>query len=447
MPRSDRGLILNAFLMVPGHHAAAWRHPASAPERTLDLDYYADIARTAERATIDSLFLADGLSAGRRSGARGGLEPLTLLSALAAVTERIGLIATASTTFTDPYTLARAFASLDHISGGRAGWNIVTSADTEAAANFGRDPVAHDARYRRAHEYLEVATGLWDSWEDDARVLDKASGTAVDGDKVHELNHVGAEFQVRGPLNTPRPPQGYPLLVQAGSSEDGKEFAARWAEAIFTAQQTIEDAQAFYADVKRRVVEAGRDPATVKVLPGLSPFIGSTEAEATALQEQLDDLAVPDNGAATQVWRQLGTVDLSQFPLDEPVPLHLLPDETDVQGNRSRFALIVSLARRERLTVRQLLRRLAGARGHFTFAGTPEQVADLIETWFTHGAADGFNIMPPLYPSQFEIFLEHVVPILQRRGLFHTEYAGRTLREHYGLPRPANQFARPRQLV
>ncbi|GAA1762200.1 LLM class flavin-dependent oxidoreductase [Luedemannella helvata] len=443
----DRDLILNAFLMVPGHHAAAWRHPLSTPERTLDLDYYAGIARTAEAAKIDSLFLADGLSSGRRGGARGGLEPLTLLSSLAAVTERIGLIATASTTFNDPYNLARAFASLDHLSGGRAGWNIVTSADTEAAANFSREAVAHEARYRRAHEFLEVATGLWDSWEDDARILDKAAGRPVDGDKVHELNHVGAHFQVRGPLNAPRPPQGHPLLVQAGSSEDGKDFAAHWAEAIFTAQQTIEDARAFYADVKARVAAAGRDPDAVKILPGLSPFIGSTEAEAHAVQSELDDLAVPTDGVPTQVWRQLGTVDLTQFPLDEPVPLHLLPDETDVQGNRSRFALIVSLARRERLTVRQLLRRLAGARGHFTFAGTPEQVADLIEDWFTHGAADGFNIMPPLYPSQFEIFLEHVVPILQRRGLFHTEYRGRTLREHYGLDRPANRFARPRELA
>ncbi len=442
---SQRQLVLNAFVMVPGHHAAAWRHPLSTPERNLDLDYYAGIARAAERATIDSLFLADGLSGGRRRNARGGLEPLTLLSALAAVTERIGLIATASTTWTDPYTLARAFASLDHLSKGRAGWNIVTSADTEAAANFSRQAVPHDARYRRAREYLQVATGLWDSWEDGARILDKESGQAVDGDRVHELDHVGEHFQVRGPLNSPRSPQGWPLLVQAGSSEDGKDFAAQWAEAIFTAQLTLRDAQEFYADVKARVTAAGRDPEQVLVLPGLSPFIGSTEAEARALQDELDDLAVPQDGAATQVWRQLGDIDLTQFPLDGPVPFHLLPKETEVQGNRSRFALIVELARREELTIRQLLRRLAGARGHFTFAGTPEQVADLIEEWFTHGAADGFNIMPPLYPSQFEVFTEQVVPILQRRGLFHTEYRGTTLREHYGLPRPANQFARTPQ--
>jgi alkanesulfonate monooxygenase SsuD/methylene tetrahydromethanopterin reductase-like flavin-dependent oxidoreductase (luciferase family) len=229
------------------------------------------------------------------------------------------------------------------------------------------------------------------------------------------------------------------VLVQAGSSTDGKDFAARWAEAIFTAQQTLPDAQAFYADVKTRVAAAGRDPDGVKVLPGLCAFIGSTPQRARAIRDELDDLAVPAQGGS-QVWRELGGVDLSGFPIDGPVPFDLLPDETEVQGNRSRFALIVALARRENLTIRQLLRRLAGARGHYTFAGTPEQVADLMETWFTAGAADGFNIMPPLYPSQFEVFVDQVLPILRRRGLFHTEYTGTTLREHYGLSRPANQF-------
>jgi FMN-dependent oxidoreductase (nitrilotriacetate monooxygenase family) len=302
--------------------------------------------------------------------------------------------------------------------------------------------VSHADRYVRAHEFLDVVTAVWDSWEDDARVLDKANGVRYDGEKVHEINHLGREFRVRGPLSSPRSPQGWPVLVQAGSSDDGQGFAARWGEAIFTAQQTIEDAQAFYSGLKARVVAAGRDPSAVKVLPGLSAAIGSTETEARRVQAELDDIAVPPTGPVPI--RGSNGVDLSMFPLDEPLPIHLMPEESEVQGNRSRFALIVGIARRENLTVRQILRRLAGARGHYTMAGTPEQVADLIETWFKNGAADGFNIMPPLYPSQFEVFVDEVVPILQRRGLFHTEYEGSTLREHYGLDRPVSRYAASR---
>ena len=435
---SSSQLILNAFVSPVGHHFAAWRHPISQPERVLDVDYFVDIARTAERGKLQSLFLADALG-----GNNGGLEPITLLSALASRTQHVGLIATASTTFSDPFNLARAFASLDHISKGRAGWNIVTTASLEAAANFSMEGMGHAGRYVRAQEFLEVATALWDSWEDDVELLDKAAGKRIDAARVHQIDHAGAAFRVQGPLNTPRPPQGWPVLVQAGSSDDGMAFAARWAEAIFTAQQTIEDAQAFYADIKSRVAAAGRDPDAVKVLPGLSAYVGATEAEALELQAELDDFAVPRTGPVPL--RGSNGVDLSSFPLDEPLPLDRLPDESTWEGNRSRFALIVGIARREGLTVRQILRRLAGARGHYVFAGTADQVADLIETWFREGAADGFNIMPPLYPSQFEAFVDQVVPLLQRRGLFHTDYEGATLRESYGLPRPVSRFALARE--
>jgi FMN-dependent oxidoreductase (nitrilotriacetate monooxygenase family) len=376
-------------------------------------------------------------------GGRGTLEPLTLLAALAASTERIGLIATASTTYTEPYNLARTFASLDHLSRGRVGWNIVTSSSADAAANFGADEVPHDRRYQRADEFLEVVTQLWDSWEDDARVLDKATGVALAADRVHTIGYVGQELRVRGPLNVPRPPQGQPVLVQAGSSPAGRTFAARWAEVVFTAAQTLPDAQGFYADIRARVAAIGREPDLVKVLPGISPFLGSTEVEARGFQDQLDEIAVPTDTVDTQVWPQLGGLDLSRYAMDAPVPLHLLPDAEQVQGNRSRFSLIVNLAQREHLTLRQLLRRLAGARGHLTVAGTPVQVADLMQQWHTHRAADGFNVMPPLFPDQFDAFVDEVVPILRQRGLFRPRYPGSTLREYYGLPRPANRHAQP----
>jgi FMN-dependent oxidoreductase (nitrilotriacetate monooxygenase family) len=311
---------------------------------------------------LQSVFIADSPGGGRDvAGWNGGLEPLTLLSALAAVTDRIGLIGTATTTFTDPYNLARAFASLDHISRGRAGWNIVTSANVEAAANFSTEPQSHEARYVRATEFVEVVTALWDSWEDDAQIYDQAAGRRFDLDKVHAIDHVGPAYRVRGPLNSPRMPQGWPLLVQAGSSDDGKAFAARFAEAIFTAQQSFEDARAFYAEVKARAAAFGRDPTLIKILPGLCAFVGSTTAEARRVQAELDDLAVPPRGPLGDGLLAFGGIDLSGFPPDEPVPLHLLPEEAEMQGPRSRFALIVALIRREHLTTRQLLRRLAGA--------------------------------------------------------------------------------------
>ncbi|MFF5008117.1 LLM class flavin-dependent oxidoreductase [Streptomyces phaeochromogenes] len=427
--------------MNTGHHEASWRLPESDPYAHVELGHYVQLARIAERGTFDSLFLADGPQLWGNLAQRpaGALEPLTLLTALATATEHIGLIATASTSYNSPYNLARKFASLDIISGGRAGWNIVTTAGAEAARNFGLDAEpAHAERYARAAEFLDVALKLWDSWEDDAIVADKAAGVWGDDTRVHPARHKGRYFSVEGALNVPRTPQGYPLLVQAGSSEDGKEFAARYAEAVFTAQQTIEDAQAFYADLKSRTTAAGRDPGHIKVLPGIVPVIGSTETEALAAEQVLEDHIVYAHGVGRlEALLQLppGTLELdAELPSD-------LPPESVIEGAKSRYTLVVELARRERLTVRQLIGRLGGGRGHLTFAGTPEQVADAIEQWFTHGAADGFNIMPAVLPSGLDAFVDHVVPLLRARGLLREEYGPRqTLRERYGLPRPANQY-------
>ncbi|OIJ87183.1 monooxygenase [Streptomyces sp. MUSC 14] len=441
---TDRKLHLNAFLMNTGHHEASWRLPESDPYAHVDLRHHVRLAQAAERGTFDSLFLADGpqLWGDLAQRPAGALEPLTLLTALATATEHIGLIATASTSYNSPYNLARKFASLDIISGGRAGWNIVTTAGAEAARNFGLDAEpAHAERYARAAEFLDVALKLWDSWEDDAIVADKAAGVWGDDSKIHPPAHQGPYFSVAGALNVPRSPQGYPLLVQAGSSEDGKAFAARYAEAVFTAQQTLADAQAFYADLKSRTEQAGRDPGHLKVLPGIVPVLGSTEAEARAAERLLEDHIVYDHGVARL--ERLLQLPSGALRLDGSLPADL-PPESAIEGARSRYTLVVELARRERLTVRQLIGRLGGGRGHLTFAGTPEQVADRIGTWFTQGAADGFNIMPPVLPSGLDAFVEHVVPILRARGLFRGEYGPRqTLRERYGLPRPANQYLTP----
>lgn len=434
----ERQLHLNAFLMSTGHHEASWRLAESNPLAATDVAHFVNLAKIAERGTFDSLFLADSPQLNGDVGRRplGVLEPLILLTALAGATKRIGLIATASTSYNSPYNLARRFASLDHVSGGRAGWNIVTTATAEAARNFGLDDLPeHGARYARATEFVDVAQKLWDSWEDDTIVADKGNGVWGDRAKVHPAAHRGDHFSVQGALNIPRSPQGYPLLVQAGSSEDGKALAARYAEAIFTAQQTHSEARAFYSDIKSRALAFGRDPDTVKVLPGIVPVIGSTEAEAEAKDRELDEAIVP-----VYAHRQLADtlkVPIEHLDLDKQLPVDLLPEDA-IEGAKSRYTLIVELAWREHLTVRQLIGRLGGGRGHRTFTGTPEQVADTIEQWFRSGTADGFNIMPPVLPSGLELFVDHVVPILRARGLFRTEYTATTLRGHYGLARPAN---------
>ncbi|GIG21418.1 monooxygenase [Cellulomonas chitinilytica] len=438
-------LHLNAFLMSSGHHEASWRLPESDPSSvSTNIAFLQQLALTAERGRLDSIFFADGPAQGRDVGRRpsGTLEPTVVLAAIAAVTSRIGLIATASTTYNDPYNLARRFASVDHISGGRAGWNIVTTAFGEAARNFGlADQPSHRERYERAAEFLEVSLKLWDSWEADAEVGDKAAGVWGDSSKVHAIGHVGEHFSVAGALTTPRSPQGRPLLVQAGSSEDGKDFAAQYAEAVFTAQQTLADAQEFYADLKRRAVEWGRDPATVLVLPGIVPVIGATEAEAREKEDELDRLIKPEY-ARVELAKTL-RVHPDDLPLDRELPADL-PSEDEIEGAKSRYTLVVNLARREHLTVRQLIGRLGGGRGHRTFSGTAEQVADAIQDWYDHGAADGFNIMPAVLPSGLDDFVDQVVPILVDRGLFRTEYTGTTLREHYGLAVPENRWTAAR---
>lgn len=440
MTDASRTLHLNAFLMGVGHHEAAWRHPRTDARRVLDVRHFQELAQIAERGRLDSVFFADGLAVGPRieHNTQAVFEPITLLTAMAVVTRHVGLVATASTGYNEPYNLARKFASLDHISGGRAGWNIVTSGGADEARNFGFDDTPdHAGRYDRAAEFVEVATALWDSWEDDAIELDAAAGRFADPAKVHAIGHAGKRFAVRGPLNTPRSPQGRPVLVQAGSSESGKEFAAKYAEAVFTAQRTLAEGQAFYQDLKSRVVKAGRDPQSLKILPGLVPFIADTEAEARELEQEFTDLISPAY-SLRQLSRMLG-VDLTEHSLDAPLPA--LPPIDRIQGNKSRYELVKNLAETENLTVRELIGKLGGGRGHRTFAGTPQQIADEIELWFVGGAADGFNVMPPYLPGELEEFTARVVPILQERGLFRTEYTGTTLREHYGLERPRSRFA------
>ncbi|MFI6774424.1 LLM class flavin-dependent oxidoreductase [Nocardia sp. NPDC050412] len=434
---------LNAFLMGVGHHEAAWRHPRTEERRVLDVRHFQELGRIAERGKLDSVFFADGLAVGPRikRNTLAVFEPVTLLAAVATATERVGLIATASTTYNEPFNLARKFASLDHISSGRAGWNIVTSGNEDEAFNFGFDAIPeHARRYERAQEFVDVTVRLWDSWESSAIVLDPEEGIFADPDKVHTIDYISDRFRVRGPLNSPRSPQGRPLLVQAGSSESGKDFAARYAEAVFTAQRSLAEGQAFYRDLKARLPKYGRSADELKVLPGLVPFIADTREEALALEQEFTDLISPDY-ALRQLSALLG-VDLTEHALDAPLPP--LPAESEIEGGKSRFTLVKELAERENLTVRQLIGKLGGGRGHRTFAGTPTDIADELQSWFENGAADGFNIMPPYLPGGLEDFVDRVVPILQERGLFRTDYTATTLRGHYGLAPVDSQFAQVR---
>jgi FMN-dependent oxidoreductase (nitrilotriacetate monooxygenase family) len=437
-----RQIHLNLFIHSRGHHEASWRHPAASPRSLFDIRYYQELAQKAEAGLFDSIFFADQLALQDdiAHGPRTGLEPLTVLSALAVSTHRIGLISTASTTYTEPFNLARQFASLDHISRGRIGWNIVTSWSTLSARNYGGSGLlSHAERYARAEEFMTVVQGLWDSWADDALLDDRSSGRYAKPDRIRPLNHEGAYYQVAGPLNLPRCPQGRPVLVQAGSSDQGRGFAARYAEAIFTAQLEKRTAQDFYADLKSRVVAAGRGVDQALILPGLSPLIASSEAEAQRLSEELGELANPEAGRQRLSGR-FGGYDFSHLPLDKPLEPEDFPDPSTVEAARSRTEVILAFVRREKPTLRQLLAMLAGARGHYTLAGTPEQVADLMVDWFNDGAADGFNVMPPVLPAMLEVFIAEVIPLLQRRGLFRTAYEGETLRAHYGLAEPASQF-------
>lgn len=434
-------LILNAFLMSNGHHEAAWRLPESDAGANRDVVHFQRLAQVAERGRLDSVFFADSPSIMTHVARRPAeaLEPALLLAAMAVVTERIGLIATSSTTYEEPFNLARTFASLDVLSHGRAGWNAVTSADLKAAANFGlAEAPTHAARYARADEFLEVVLGLWDGWRDDAVVADKASGVFTRPERVRTLDHEGAHFSVRGPLNVGRSEQGHPVIVQAGSSGPGIALAAKYAEAVFTAQPTVQEGRSFYAELKKAARRAGRNPDHVKVLPGLVPVLGGTESEARALERRLDELVVLDHPLA-QLAQDTG-IPVDELDLDAPLPDAINPASA-IEGNKTRYELTVALARREHLTVRELLLRLGSGRGHRAFVGTPEQVADTIEVWATSGAADGFNVMPAVLPSGLEAFVDHVVPILQQRGLFREDYSGTTLRDHYGLPVPGRADA------
>ncbi len=438
----SRRMHLNLFIHNRGHHEAAWRHPLASERSVYDIGHFVDLAQRAERGLFDSIFLADQLALPDdiNKGPRTGLEPVTVLAAVAMATERIGLIATASTTYTEPFNLARQFGSVDLISGGRAGWNIVTSWLATAAANFGKTaPLSHGERYERAEDYMQAVLGLWDSWAADALIDDRARGQYTRPDRIRPVAHSGPFHSVKGPLNLPRTPQGRPVLVQAGSSEAGRSFAARYAEAIFTAQLELSTAQAFHQDIKARVKAVGRDPAKVHVLPGLSPLIAGSEAEAERLAAELGELTDPEAGRK-RLSSRFGGHDFSQLPLDRPLSAADFPDPSTVEAARSRTEVVINMVERDGLTLRQLLARLAGARGHYTLAGTPEQVADLMQDWFENGAADGFNVMPPILPAQLDVFISEVVPILQRRGLFRTAYEGETLRTHYGLDEPLSQF-------
>ncbi|MBD2848465.1 LLM class flavin-dependent oxidoreductase [Paenibacillus sp. IB182496] len=435
--RQTRQMHLNVFLMGAGHHEAAWRLPGSRPLEVTRASYYLELLRTAERGKLDSLFLADSyaLPPTIQYKVLQSLEPFTLLSALAMGTSRIGLIGTASTTYSHPYHVARQFASLDHISEGRAAWNIVTSTNDATGYNFtGERLPEHGERYRRAEEFVEVVRRLWDSWEDEAVLADRERGIYADPARIHPIHHRGESFAVRGPLNLPRPPQGQPVRVQAGASEAGKAFAARLAEVVFTAQSSLADAQAFYTDVKSRLAQAGRTQDELKILPGFCPIIGDTEAEAKEREQELHRHIQLDYGV--QRLSNLFQADMSVYPLDEPVPVDWLAERAEVNGHRGRYALYVDLARRERLTMRELILRTASSRGHFAMAGTPAQIADEMERWWRQGGADGFNVMPPYLPDGLSDFVDKVVPELQSRGLFRSDYTGTTLREHYGLARP-----------
>ncbi|SAI41043.1 monooxygenase [Bordetella ansorpii] len=445
MTRSRRQFSLGAFLMQTGHHIAGWRHPDAQADAGTNFRHFAELAQLAEAAKFDAVFLADSsgvrstdLASLARTSRAAFFEPLTLLSALAAVTERIGLIATVSTSFHEPYNVARKFASLDQISGGRAGWNLVTSSSTAEAQNFNFEALPdHAQRYARAAEFHDVVRGLWDSWEDDSFPRDKGSGIHLDPAKLHVLDHHGQHFRVRGPLNVARSPQGHPVVVQAGASPAGRDLAARTAEVIFVAHQTFDEAREFYADIKGRLPAYGRHPDDVKIMPGIFPVVGRTQAEADEKFEQLQSLVDPVVGVAL-LSTVLGGVDLSGLDVDGPIP-----ELPETNGPKSRQNLLVEAARRDKLSIRQLYLHIAGARGHQQVVGTPASIADQLQQWFEEGGADGFNIMAPYFPGGLRDFIELVLPELRRRGLFRTEYEGRTLREHLGLQRPAWPYAAP----
>lgn len=444
MRQSGEQLRLGAFFNPTGHHVASWRHPDAQADAGVNFAHYCEIARTAERAKMDMVFIADNISVreahpdalARSAQYIANMEPITLVSALAAVTNQIGLVATASTSYNEPFHVARKFLSIDHISRGRVGWNLVTSGTVTDAYNFSRDEhYAHDVRYDRAREFARVVTGLWDSWEDDAFIRDKQSGKFLDPRKMHQLDHKGEWFSVRGPLNVPRSPQGWPVIVQAGGSPDMVRVAAEFAEVVFCAPLNLDQAKRFYAEIKGRLAAHGRSRESMKILPGLSPIIGRTAAEADEKQRHLDSLTHPI--VAKEILSfVLGGADLSRYSLDDPMPTI----EPTTTSGQSIINHVMDIARRGNLTLGETAQVVAGARGKFVVKGTPAHIADVMEEWFREEGCDGFNVMPPYLPGALDEFVTHVIPELQRRGLFRREYEGRTLREHLGLERPRSRY-------
>ncbi len=440
-------IALGAHFPSMGQHVAAWMHPDAQIDGGHNFRWFTRMAQAAERARFDFVFMAD--TVGTRDGDMRALsrwpqymahfEPISLLSATAAVTEHVGLVCTASTSYYEPYNVARLFGTLDHISEGRAGWNVVTTANAAASHNFSRDDHYDVAdRYKRAREFVEVVKGLWDSWEDDAFLRDRATGSYFDPAKLHRLDHDGRFFKVRGPLNLARPPQGHPVIAQAGASEDGMELAAETAEVVFQSKSRMQDAQAFYAEVKGRMGKYGRAPGELKMCAGLNVTVAPTEAEAREKFAYIQSLIHPDVGREL-VSVELGGADLSDLPLDGPIPWERIPTESVMSP--SRLAAMRALVARENLSLRQLYERYAGSRGSAQIIGTPTQVADMMQEWVEREACDGFIIQGSYFPGGFDDFCQMVVPELQRRGLMRTEYETRTLRDHLGLPRPRNRFA------
>ncbi len=436
-----RKLHLTAFMRPVSLHTAAWRYPGAWPDGNFNFAHIVRLIQKLEEGKIDGFFMADHLAvlnmpmdALKRSATPTSFEPFTLLSALAMVTKHIGLMATGSTTYDEPYHVARRFASLDHISGGRAAWNIVTTSNPEASRNFGHeDQMDHDERYARAREFYDVVTGLWDSFAEDAFLRDTQHGVYFEPDKMHVLDHKGKYFNVRGPLNIARPPQGWPVIVQAGSSNAGRQLAAETAEAIFTGMRDIEEGRAFSADIRARAEKAGRDPNHVKILPGCMIYVGDSLDEAREKRAKLDSLVHYDSAIAA-LSIALG-LDARKLDPDAPIPDDI-PQSNASQSGRDRT---LAMGRRENMTVRQVAQRLGG-HGGLAMLGTPEMIADQMEEWIEARASDGFTLQFPYLPMGLDDVVERVVPELQRRGLFHREYEGTTLRENLGLPRPENQF-------
>lgn len=438
---TDKKLRFGAFMRPATIHTAGWQYPGQFADANFNFAHQVRFVKTLERGLFDAMFMADHLAllnmpmeALKRSATVTSFDPMTLLPALAVVTEHLGLISTASTTYNDPYHVARKFASLDHISNGRAGWNLVTSANPFEALNFGSKPhMEHDTRYRRGREFFDVVTGLWDSWADDAFIRDQEKGLYFDPDKLHTLDHQGEFFSVRGPLNVARPIQGWPLIVQAGASEAGRQLAAETAEMVFGATSELSKAQQYYIDVKSRMKAVGRSPDHMKILPGCFVITGETEAEAKAKKRKLDSLVDPSSGMAS-LSVQLGC-DASEFDLDG-----LLPEIPATNASHTARQRLVDLSRDEGMTVRQLAQMVGGSFGALEMIGTPAMIADRMEEWLMTEACDGFNIMFPFLPAGMDEFVDRVVPELQRRGLYRTEYEGKTLRENLGIPRPENRF-------